>query len=328
MTVKHDHEHSHVHHSHMPQNHGSGHDHGQGRSHFHFHSSSAPQAIFRAMGVTLLFMVIEAIGGWYSNSLALLSDAAHMLTDVGAMLLSLFAIWVSRRPSTQKMSFGYHRAEILGALVSGLTIWLLAGILVFESFHRLRSPQEVQGGVVSIVATIGLLANILSMRMLHHAQHENMNAKAAYLHMLSDALGSIGAIVAGLVLYFYDWRPIDPIVTIFFSLLMLVSSWELVREAVAVLMESTPSGIDSEAVKLDLQALNQVKEAHDLHIWTVSTGRMALSVHLVTEGPSDQVLRAAMELLESKYGIIHTTIQIEQPATFQSERCYDCVPHS
>lgn len=279
------------------------------------------------MVVTILFMAIEAAGGYIANSLALLSDAAHMLTDVGAMLLSLFAIWVSRRPSTSRMSFGYHRAEILGALVSGLMIWLLAGILVYESILRLQNPQDVQGGIVFIVATIGLLANLFAMRFLHHAQHDNMNAKAAYLHMLSDALGSVGAIVAGAVLYFTHWRPIDPIVTIFFSILMLASSWQLVKEAVGVLMESTPAGIDPDAVMRDLHALASVREAHDLHIWTVSTGKLALSVHIVADGKSEDVLHSAMTVLEEKYQIIHTTIQVEQPDKFRSERCYDCAQH-
>ena len=319
MSKNHDHDH----------HEGYDHDHGhsKGRAHFHSHTHHAPEAIGRAMVVTIIFMLIEAGGGWFANSLALLSDAAHMLTDVGAMLLSLFVIWVSRRPSTTRMSFGYHRAEILGALASGLTIWLLAGVLVYESIQRLQNPQDVRGGVVFIIATIGLGANLVSMRMLHHASHDNMNAKAAYLHMLSDALGSVGAIVAGAVLYFTHWRPIDPIVTIFFAALMLVSSWHLVKEAVGVLMESTPTGIDSETVLKELQKLPGVQEAHDLHIWTVSSGKLALSVHLVAKGPSVDVLHAAMKMLEDSYKIIHTTIQVEQPETFQSERCYDCAPH-
>lgn len=301
----------------------SEHDHS---GHFHAHTHSAPEAIKRAMAVTILFMVIEAAGGWFANSLALLSDAAHMLTDVGAMLLSLFAIWVSRRPRTTRMSFGYHRAEILGALVSGLIIWLLSGILVYEAIQRLRTPQDVHGGIVFVVASIGLAANLLSMRMLQHAQHDNMNAKAAYVHMLSDALGAIGAIIAGAVLYFTHWRPIDPIVTIFFAALMLASSWQLVREAVGVLMESTPSGIDSKDVQVKLTKLTGVREVHDLHIWTVSSGRLALSVHLIAETPADSVLQAATEFLEKEYGIVHTTIQVEQPDRFQSTRCYDCSP--
>jgi cobalt-zinc-cadmium efflux system protein len=311
--MAHDHDHDHAH---------DDHDHEEG--HIHSHRNQAPDAIMRAMGITLLFMLIEAAGGWFANSLALLSDAAHMLTDVGAMLLSLFAIWVSRRPSNNKMTFGYHRAEILGALASGLIIWLLAGMLVYEAVLRLKSPEEVQGSVVFVVASIGLAANLICMRMLHQAQHANMNAKAAYLHMLSDALGSVGAIIAGLVLYFTHWKPIDPIVTILFSILMLVSSWQLVKEAVGVLMESSPSNINTDEVKHSLETLKTVKEAHDLHIWTVSSGRLALSVHLIADGLANEVLNSATLMLEEKYKIIHTTIQIEHPENFQLKRCYDC----
>jgi cobalt-zinc-cadmium efflux system protein len=315
--------------------------HRQNKSHQHDHSDEhghdshehlqAPAAIWRALIVTLAFMLIEAIGGYFSNSLALLSDAAHMLTDVGALLLSLFALWVSRRPSTSKMTFGYHRAEILGALASGLAIWLIAGVLIYESIQRLHSPPEVNGMIVLVVASIGLIANLASMKMLHHAKHENINVRAAYLHMVSDALGSIGAIVAGLILWLTHWKPIDPIVTILFSGLMLVGSWNLVKEAVEVLMESTPAGIDSDAVLKDLQTIQTVKEAHDLHIWSVSSGRLAMSVHLIVEDDAingeDPVLKHAITLLEDKYGILHTTIQIENSRTFSSARCYDCASH-
>lgn len=315
---EHDHDHDHGH------DHGSAHGHSHGKmGHTH---GLAPGAIKRAMWMTLAFMAIEAIGGYVANSLALISDAAHMLTDVGAMLLSLFAIWVSRRPSNSKMTFGYHRAEILGALTSGLAIWFIAGLLIYESFVRLKSPPEVQGPIVVVVAAIGLAANLLSMRMLTHAKHENMNAKAAYMHMVSDALGSIGAVIAGIVLSLTHWRPIDPIVTLLFALLMLVSSWSLVKEAVGILMESAPSNIDSAKVLADLQALAGVTEAHDLHIWTVSSGRLAMSAHLIVSEneQSKGILNAAIEMLEQKYKILHTTIQIEEAQSFRSERCYDC----
>jgi cobalt-zinc-cadmium efflux system protein len=298
------------------------HHHGHSHSHSHDHASSS---ITRAIAVTLVFMVVEFVGGWYANSLALISDGAHMLTDVGAMLLSLFAVWVSRRPSTPAMSFGYHRAEILGALASGLLIWLISGVLVYEAFARLKSPPEVQGPMVFIIATIGLGANLLCMRLLHSAKHDNLNARAAYLHMFSDVLGSVGAIIAGAVLWWTGWRPIDPIVTLLFAALMLVSSWSLVREAVTVLMESAPESHDPARVLADLQGLPGVREAHDLHIWSVSSGRLALSVHLVAAEP-ERILTEANRLLEERYGIKHTTIQVEHPERFRSDRCYDCAP--
>jgi cobalt-zinc-cadmium efflux system protein len=277
------------------------------------------------MIITAIFMLVEIIGGWLANSLALISDAAHMLTDIGAMLLSLFALWVAKRPVTLKMSFGYHRAEILGALLSGLMIWLIAGALIYEAIIRLASPPEVQGPIVLVVSIIGLAANLFSMWILHSAQKGNLNVRAAYLHLLSDSLGSVGAIIAGVVLWFTDWRPIDPIMTLLFAVLMLVSSWNLIKEAIQVLMESTPEHLDPHQIQADLLTLPSVKEAHDLHIWSVSSGRLALSVHLVSETP-ERVLIAAHELLEARHGIVHTTIQIEHPNQFQSKRCYDCMP--
>ncbi|MGZ3689009.1 MAG: cation diffusion facilitator family transporter [Bdellovibrionota bacterium] len=317
MSKKHDHDHDHDH------DHGEhDHAHAHGHAHHHHHHGDAPSAIVRAIGITLVFMAVELIGGWYANSLALISDGAHMLTDVGAMLLSLFAIWVSRRPSTPTMSFGYHRAEILGALVSGLSIWAISGALIYEGIQRLAAPPEVQGPVVFVIATIGLAANLLSMRMLHHAKDGNMNARAAYLHMVSDSLGSVGAIIAGAVLWATGWRPIDPIVTFLFAALMFVNSWGLIKEAVGVLMESAPSHVDPKLVQKDLEALAGIKEVHDLHIWTVASGKLALSVHLITA--MENALSKANELLKDRYSIIHTTIQVEHPDRFQSERCYDC----
>ena len=311
----HDHDHTHAHHKHGLFGHG----------HAHLPPGAAPAAITRAMIVTIIFMFIELIGGWFANSLALLSDGAHMLTDVGAMLLSLFALWVARKPSTPIMSYGYHRAEILGALVSGLLIWLIAGLLGYEAIARLSSPPEVKGKMVFVVATIGLVANLISMRMLWRAKDANINVRAAYLHLLSDALGSIGAIIAGLVLWLTNWRLVDPIITIFFAALMLISSWKLVKEAIGVLMESVPAGIDPEEVKADLAAISGVTEVHDLHIWAVSSGRLALSVHLIA-GKNGTVLAAARAVMKAKYGIVHTTIQVEDPEHFREEGCYDCHP--
>jgi cobalt-zinc-cadmium efflux system protein len=279
----------------------------------------------RAILITLFFMIVELVGGWMANSLALISDAAHMLADVGALLLSLFALWMAKRPSTPTMSFGYHRAEILGAFTSGLMIWLISGFLIYEAIVRIQSPPEVQGPIVFVVASIGLLANLFSMWILHQEKSTNLNVRAAYLHLLSDCLGSIGAIIAGAVLWITHWRLIDPIVTILFAVLMLYSSWSLVKEAVGVLMESTPTHVNPSEVRRDLQAIPSVREAHDLHIWSVSSGKLALSVHLISV-ETENVLRTANELLQNKFGIAHTTIQIEHPDRWESAHCYDCVP--
>jgi cobalt-zinc-cadmium efflux system protein len=304
------------------------HDHAHGHGHAHVHgmhgAGAAPRALRKAILVTFVFMLLELVGGYISNSLALTTDGLHMGADVAAMAFSLFAIWISERPKTARMSFGYYRAEILGALASGLGIWLISGFLFYEAIIRLQNPPEVQGRIVFVIATIGLCANLLSMKMLHSTTHENMNVRAAYLHLVSDALGSLGAVIAGAVIWWSGWRMIDPLISILAAALMLWSSWGLVRDAVNVLMESTPSGIDPERVRLGLSALPGVTEVHDLHIWAVASGRMALSVHIIAAGEPEILLSSANELLETQHQIIHTTIQVEHPERFASERCYDC----
>lgn len=310
----------HVHHDH-------GHSHGASADHHHGHrhgdGDRHGRALHRAAGITVFFMVVEAVGGWWANSLSLLSDSAHMLTDVGALLLSAFVLWVARRPSTPQMSFGYHRAEILGALVSGIAIWGLSGFLVYEAVLRIQDPPPVNGPIVFGIAGIGLVSNLFSLSVLRPAQGTNLNLRAAYLHVLGDMLGSLGALAAGLVLWLTGWRPIDPIVTLGIAALMLLNSWALVREAVAVLMESAPAGVDPVAIREALSALPHVREVHDLHIWSVTSGRLALSAHVISER-NEEVLSAANALLEDRYGIRHTTLQIEHPERFRSERCYDC----
>lgn len=312
------HDHSHHDHSHE---HSHGHDHAH--SHFDHLKGAVPSALMKAMWITVAFMLLEFVGGIFANSLALLSDSAHMLTDVGSLCLALFIHWFARRPFTPRMSFGYHRVEILGALLSGLIIWLLSGLLIFEAIRRFSNPPEVQAPLMIGIAFLGLLANVASMRVLHSVEEKNLNLRAAYLHLLADCLGSLGAVVAGVLIWWTGYRLIDPIVSILFAVLMLVSSWKLVREAVEILMESVPSSIDPEQVQQDLKAIEGVSEVHDLHIWTVSSGRHALSVHLVSSR-GDAVLNDANSLLKSKYEIEHTTIQVEHPERFQSERCYDC----
>lgn len=322
--------HHHHHHGHG-HSHDHDHDHDQGHDHEHSHSGHGggdpSRALTRAMLVTILFMVVELVGGWYANSLALISDGVHMLTDVGAMLLSLFALWMARRPRTLVMSFGYHRAEILGALFSGLAIWLLAGFLVYEAVIRMSAPPEVHGVMVFVIAMIGLVANLASMKMLHSSKQHNINVRAAYLHLVADSLGSVGAVIAGAVLWATDWRPIDPIITLIFSALMLFSSWELVKEAVGVLMEGSPAHVDPKTILTTLKSLPGVTEVHDLHVWSVSSGRLALSVHLIAED-AGATLAAANEALRSKHSIRHTTIQVEHPSRFERANCYDCDPEA
>lgn len=273
--------------------------------------------------MTGIFLVVEFVGGWISNSLALLSDAGHMLTDVGGLLLGLFAAWIARRPPSQTMSFGYHRAEIIGALLSGLSIWALAGVLVFEAIQRMRAPAEIQGSIVLGVAAAGLLVNLFSLKILHRDQEHSLNVRGAYLHVLADAFGSVGALVAGALITWRGWFWVDPVITFVLAALMLVGSWALIRDSVAILMESTPRAVDTARLKSALQALPGVTEVHDLHVWTVGSRRLAMSAHLVSSR-AEEALQAAQTVLEAEFGIRHSTLQVEHPERFSSERCYDC----
>lgn len=282
------------------------------------------------MGLTFLLMLIEAAGGWWSGSLALLSDAAHMFTDVGALLLTWTTLWIASLPASSRMSFGYHRAEVLGALFSGLSIWLLTGMLVYEAILRLQAPPQVQGATVLVIAAAGFAVNLITLFVLKGERHEHLSVQGAYLHVLTDLLGSVAALISGVVLTWTDFRLIDPIVTLVISALLLHHSWPLIREAASVLMNSTPAHLNSDEIRQALGQVPHVRGVHDLHIWTVASGRAALSVHLLAEAPEtvlpESILNAANHMLEDRFEIRHTTIQIERPGAFDLERCYDCEP--
>ncbi len=285
----------------------------------HEHASSLKSSLW----IAIFFMFVEVVGGWMANSLALISDALHMFTDVGSLLLSLLVLRIVKRPSTSTMSYGYHRAEILGALASALSLWGLSLMLIYEAAHRIIYPEPVEGPLLFIIATVGLLANLWMMRILHKHQSHNLNMRAAYLHVLSDLLGSVGVVVGAILIWLTKWNPIDPIITIVFTLSILYSSGKVIRQTVRILMESAPEGIDPAALKKDLESLPGVKEVHDLHIWSVSTNHLALSAHIVTDLPQ-KALQEAHSVIEKKYKISHMTIQVEDPAHFESKYCYDC----
>ncbi len=281
------------------------------------------RAMHTALWIAFAFMLIEVAGGLIANSLALISDAMHLFTDVGAFLLSLIALKIARRPSTPEMSYGYHRAEILGALASAVSLWALSGVLIYEAITRLFHPPEVQGPIVFVVAFLGLIANLLMMRVLHSCQQHNMNMRAAYLHVLGDLLGSIGVILSGAILWLTDWKPIDPIVTIVFSLQLIYISTKLIKQTVNVLMEGTPEGVDITTIRNDLSNIVGVTEVHDLHLWAVASKRNALSVHLVSTQPHE-TLNAVHRLISKKYHIQHMTVQVEDPTSFEAKYCFDC----
>jgi cobalt-zinc-cadmium efflux system protein len=263
--------------------------------------------------LTSTFMVAELIGGILANSLALVADAGHMVSDAAALGLGLVAMWIARHPHTERRTFGFHRAEILAALANGA---LLVGIAVFvciRAIARLHATVEIESGLMLAVAVAGLLVNLLALHVLGGHRHENLNVRGAFLHVMGDALGSVGVIVAALVIRFTGFTPIDSIVSILIAGLILVAGGRLVRETVSVLLESSPRNLDSESLRRDLLSIPGVRDVHDLHIWTVTSGFVSLSCHCEIDSSdlADGVLRQATTLLKERYGIRHVTIQPE-----------------
>lgn len=298
----------------------------------HDHSSSCShspavhgKALYISITIAAIFMTAEIIGGWIANSLALISDALHLFTDVGALTLSLVVLKIAHLPRTFQMSYGYHRAEILGALASALSLWALCGILIYEAIQRLIAPEPVQGPVVFVIASIGLLANLMMMRVLHPVQGKNINMRAAYLHVVGDLLGSAGVILGGALLWWTNWYPIDPIITLLFSLGIIYGSGKIIRESIVILMEAAPPGIDLAKIEQDLLSIPDMEEIHDLHVWAVSTRKIALSAHLIAKD-GHKLLAQAHKLIESNHGIQHMTFQIEDLDHFEPKYCYDCDP--
>lgn len=279
----------------------------------HSNKQDGKKHLILALGITASWFVIELIGGLYANSLALLADAAHMLTDLAALGLSLFALKISARPATHSKTFGYLRAEILAALGNGIFLILIAIYIFYESYRRFWTPEKVKSLPMLVVAATGLLANIVTAGLLYRSRHENLNLRGAFLHVLGDTLGSLGAITAGVLIMARRWYLADPIVSAIVGLLVLYSSWQLVAESVEVLLEGTPRHVNISSILTDLGKLNGVSSVHDLHVWSITSEMIAMSCHLVVKSNEDAalVLARSSRLMQEKYGIGHTTIQIE-----------------
>ncbi|MGL6041092.1 MAG: cation diffusion facilitator family transporter, partial [Deefgea sp.] len=288
------------------QGHNAQHDHTNDHSHHH-HDHAAPTSQKRlifALAVTFGFAFIELAGGFWSGSLALISDAGHMMTDSAALLLALIANLIGQRPANAGKSYGYARAELIGALINSLTMMALVVWIIVEAVQRLLSPQPVNGMGVMIIAIIGLLVNVISAWQLSH-DHDNLNSRAALIHVLGDLLGSVAAIAAGAVIYFTGWMPIDPILSIAVSLLILRSTWSLLRQSTHLLMEGVPDGIDLNQVGAQLAAVKGIVEVHDLHVWSIGSQRKALSAHLIISDPLvwPNLILQLNQMLETQYGI-------------------------
>lgn len=274
-----------------------------------------------ALVITALFLIAEVVGGVLSNSLALLADAGHMLTDVAALALSLFVAWFSRQPGTPEKTFGYLRWEILAAFLNGTTLLVISAWIGWEAILRLRAPEPVAGGLMLAVALGGLVINLISAWLLRPTSGDSLNVRGAYLHVLSDLLGSVGTVTAALLMRFAGWERADPIVSLVTVMLIVRGAWSLVRESVDVLLEASPAHISLGAVRSQLEAIPGVESVHDLHVWTVTSGVVAMSAHAIVREPERQqhVLEHVHDAMRL-FGIGHVTIQLERQEMYEREQ--------
>jgi cobalt-zinc-cadmium efflux system protein len=303
---------------------GPGHQHGGAHSHGigHSHAADAPVRNLRiALILTALLLVAEVVGGLLSNSIALLADAGHMLTDVAALSLALFVAWFSRQQETPERTFGYLRAEILAAFVNGATLLLISAWILWEAVTRLGAPEPVRGGLMLAVAVGGLVVSLIAARLLVAGSSESLNARGAYLHVLGDLLASVGTLAAALAIRYTGWLMADPLASILTTVLIMRGAWRLVRESVDILLESTPSHIPLLAVRAQLEAIPGIESVHDLHVWSVTPAVVAMSAHCVV--PRSEQQQHALEHIHDAmqlFGIQHVTIQLEREHMLDREQ--------
>src|SRR5262245_29008092 len=272
--------------------------------------------LFWAFILTSAFVAIEAIGGWLTGSLALLADAAHMLTDAGGLALALIAIRFAERPATPQKTYGYVRMEVLSALTNAVVLLLLTIYILSEAYQRLLHPPEILAGPMLVVAVAGLVVNLISMKILSAGSSESLNVKGAYFEVLSDMLGSLGVIIAAIIVMITGWTLADPLIGAAIGLFIIPRTWLLLRQAVHILMEGAPPQVDVALVERKLREIPGVIAVHDLHVWTITSGIDAMSCHLVVAdmGQSRTILKQANGFMREHFGLAHTTIQIEDEA--------------
>ncbi|OLC16139.1 MAG: cation transporter [Candidatus Rokubacteria bacterium 13_1_40CM_69_27] len=271
----------------------------------------------RLLAVLILtggFMLVEVAGAVFTGSLALAADAGHMLTDVGGLALALFAVWIAARPPTPAKTFGYYRVEILAALVNALLLLAVAGWILVESYQRILAPPEVLGGPMMVIAALGLGVNVLGAWLLHPGATASLNVRAAYLEVLSDALSSIGVLAAAGVVTWTGWNVVDPLVSAAIAIFIVPRTWRLLAQAVNVLLEGTPAHLKLDEIEEAMTQVPGVRRVHDLHVWTLTSGREAMSAHVVVDhlGESERLLEELHAVLHARFGIDHTTIQLEK----------------
>ncbi|UCD26882.1 MAG: cation transporter [Candidatus Bathyarchaeota archaeon] len=282
--------------------------------HKHPHPLKGTKYLGIALGITICFFIIELVGGILTNSLALLTDAWHMLNHIFALTFALVAAWLALRPVTMKRTYGYYRAEILAAFLNGIFLWAVAVFIFYQAIQRIQKPTEVESLNMLIIAVLGLIANGLAALSLSKSKDESLNVKGAFLHVVADTLGSVGAISAGIVMIFTEWYLADPLISIMIGVLIFYSSGKLVRDSLNVLLEGVPAHIDLNMLERRLVAVEGVKEVHDLHVWCITPTKMCcMSGHVVVEDETDKkkLITTLINMLKSEFGIDHTTIQLE-----------------
>ena len=299
-----------------------------GSNHTHDHGRRSPQSLLRlkiALGLTFVYMFAEAFGGWLTNSLALIADAGHMLTDVAALTLTLCAIWFGSRAATSKKTYGYYRLEILAAFVNGIALVLLSIWIAIEAFGRWQAPVDVAGIEMSLIATGGLVVNIIAAYLLHSDHKHDLNMRGAFLHVIGDLLGSVMAIVAGLLIVGFGWLWADALGSVLISIIIIAGAWRLILDSVNVLLEGTPAHINLSAVESAMLETDGVAGIHDLHIWTISSGIEALSAHISHDETvvHSDLLATVRKKLHDQFNIDHLTIQMET-LTHETEAVYIC----
>lgn len=292
-------------------------------SHAHHHPTSDRKRLTAVLALTSVVLIVEAAGGFLTGSLALLADAGHMLTDVAALGLALFAMKMAERPPTPERTYGYHRAEILAALVNAMVLVAVAAGILVEAANRFREPRIVATGLMLGVATVGLLANLAGVFLLHRGAGHSLNLKGAYFEVLSDLVASVGVLAAGAAMLLTGWTWLDPAVSVGIALFIVPRAWHLAREALGILLEGTPDHIDLAEVEGALRSAPGIEKIHDLHVWTLTSHRHVLTAHAVlAPGASDTEALEALHLVaEQRFGIDHITVQIERAACPAGSAC-------
>jgi cobalt-zinc-cadmium efflux system protein len=294
-------------------------------AHRHGRASDSRRRLSLVLVLTANYMVAETLGGWWTGSLALLADAGHMLTDVAALTLALMAVWFGARPATSSKTFGYYRLEIIAALVNGVALIVISLLIFYEAYQRWSSPPLVRSNVMMVVATGGLAVNLICAWILHGRHEIDLNIRGVWLHVMGDALGSVAAIIAGALMSLYGWYTADPLFSMLIGLLIVWSSWTLIRESTNVLLEGTPAHINLAAVEDAILETQGVNDVHDLHVWTITSGREALSAHVIHSHTivQPELLRELRAKLHDRFGVDHLTIQMQTP-DFEDKTFHFC----